>query len=214
MKSFHISAVTPLIVIALMTLVTMLVLGLIIAFLKPVNFDTSIFAFIYYSVMASIFIVIAAVMCGLLQFIVKRFHLLYLIASAICFFIVPILFIPKTHSTIIEHILMLNPVYYLVNGSAESVVFGAVSMNNIPYHIYFIFLLAIMCVINYALVRHIAFDKYDSQITLGDNDTSKAIEHEDEDKKKDEHIKGENGRHDGSVKGHVTRDVDDYDGKR
>ena len=71
-----------------------------------------------------------------------------------------------------------------------------------------------MCVINYALVRHIAFDKYDSQITLGDNDTSKAIEHEDEDKKKDEHIKGENGRHDGSVKGHVTRDVDDYDGKR
>ncbi|MEJ7412775.1 hypothetical protein WL545_12850, partial [Staphylococcus epidermidis] len=88
--------------------------------------------------------------------------LLYLIASAICFFIVPILFIPKTHSTIIEHILMLNPVYYLVNGSAESVVFGAVSMNNIPYHIYFIFLLAIMCVINYALVRHIAFDKYDS----------------------------------------------------
>ena len=32
MKSFHISAVTPLIVIALMTLVTMLVLGLIIAF--------------------------------------------------------------------------------------------------------------------------------------------------------------------------------------
>ncbi|MFW3529593.1 hypothetical protein ACN9U4_10920 [Staphylococcus caprae] len=212
MKSFHISAVTPLIVIALMTLVTMLVLGLIIAFLKPVNFDTSIFAFIYYSVMASIFIVIAAVMCGLLQFIVKRFHLLYLIASAICFFIVPILFIPKAHSTIIEHILMLNPVYYLVNGSAESVVFGAVSMNNIPYHIYFIFLLAIMCVINYALVRHIAFDKYDSQVTLGDNDTSKAIEHEDEDKKKDEHITGENGRHDGSVKGHTARNVNDNDG--
>ena len=49
---------------------------------------------------------------------------------------------------------------------------------------------------------------------MDDNDTSKAIEHEDEDKKKDEHIKGENGRHDGSVKGHVTRDVDDYDGKR
>ena len=58
--------------------------------------------------------------------------------SAICFFIVPILFIPKTHLSIVDHILMLNPVYYLVHGSAQSIIFGAVSMNNIPYHIYFI----------------------------------------------------------------------------
>lgn len=49
---------------------------------------------------------------------------------------------------------------------------------------------------------------------MDDNDTSKAIEHEDEDKKKDEQIKGENGRHVVSEKGHTARNVNDNDGNR
>lgn len=187
MKSFHISSVTPTIVIALLALVDMLILGLIIAFLKPVNFETSILSLIYYLMMTSLFIGVIAVTFGLLQFVHKRFDTIYFVLSAICFFIVPILFIPKTHLSILDHILMLNPVYYLVHGSAQSIIFGAVSMNNIPYHIYFILFLALMCVINYALVRHIAFDKYDSlndtyfendSTNLNENNSNK-LEHDD-----------------------------------
>lgn len=136
--------------------------------------------------MTSIFIGVIAVTFGLLKFILKRFDTIYFIMSAICFFIVPILFIPKTHLSIVDHILMLNPVYYLVHGSAQSIIFGAVSMNNIPYHIYFILFLALMCVINYALVRYIAFDKYDSlndthlenDLTHLSDDNGKKLEHD------------------------------------
>ena len=186
MKSFHISSVTPTIVIALLAFVDMFILGLIIAFLKPINFETSLLSLIYYLIMTSIFIGVIAVTFGLLKFILKRFDTIYFIMSAICFFIVPILFIPKTHLSIVDHILMLNPVYYLVHGNAQSIIFGAVSMNNIPYHIYFILFLVLMCVINYALVRYIAFDKYDSlndthienDLTHLSDDNGKKLEHD------------------------------------
>ena len=109
MKSFHISSVTPTIVIALLAFVDMFILGLIIAFLKPINFETFLLSLIYYLIMTSIFIGVIAVTFGLLKFILKRFDTIYFIMSAICFFIVPILFIPKTHLSIVDHILMLNP---------------------------------------------------------------------------------------------------------
>ena len=44
MKSFHISAVTPTIVIAMLGLITILILGIVII-LKPVNFEASILSF-------------------------------------------------------------------------------------------------------------------------------------------------------------------------
>lgn len=183
MKSFHISAVTPIIPIAVLSFITMLILGLIITFLKPINFDISVLSLIYYLFMASIFIVVASVTFGLLLFIIQRFDMIFFIVSTMCFFLVPILFIPKTHMTILDHILMLNPIYYLVHGSAQAVVFGTVSLSNIPYHIYFITFLALMCVLNYGLVRHIAFDKYDSlSHNHSDNDskeTNKKINSED-----------------------------------
>ena len=59
--------------------------------------------------------------------------------------------------------MMLNPLYYFVNGSSQAIVFGTISMSNLPYHLYIIILIGIICVINYALVRHIAFDKYQNQ---------------------------------------------------
>ena len=45
MKSFHISAVTPTIVIAMLGLITILILGIVIIILKPVNFEASILSF-------------------------------------------------------------------------------------------------------------------------------------------------------------------------
>lgn len=50
MKSFHISAVTPTIVIAMLGLITILILGIVIIILKPVNFEASILSiFILFS---------------------------------------------------------------------------------------------------------------------------------------------------------------------
>ena len=72
MKSFHISSVTPTIVIALLAFVDMFILGLIIAFLKPINFETFLLSLIYYLIMTSIFIGVIAVTFGLLKFILKR----------------------------------------------------------------------------------------------------------------------------------------------
>ena len=45
MKSFHISAVTPTIVIAMLGLITILILGIVIIILKPVNFEHQYFHF-------------------------------------------------------------------------------------------------------------------------------------------------------------------------
>ena len=162
MKSFHVSSVTPSIVIAMLALISMFILGLIIAFLKPVNFETSLLSLLYYLVISAIFISISAVMFGLLKYVFKNVDIVFIIISVISFFMVPILFIPKMHLNLLNHILMINPLYYFVHGSAQSVVFGSVSMSNIPYHIYIILFMALMCVINYVLVRHIALDKYRS----------------------------------------------------
>ena len=38
----------------------------------------------------------------------------------------------------IDQILKINPLYYLIDGLSSSIVFGAVNMYNIVYHIYFI----------------------------------------------------------------------------
>ena len=56
MKSFHISAVTPTIVIAMLGLITILILGIVIIILKPVNFEASILSFLYYLVILAIFV--------------------------------------------------------------------------------------------------------------------------------------------------------------
>ena len=91
-------------------------------------------------------------MLGLLNYAIKHVKLIFIIVSAISFFMVPITYIPKTNLNVINHIMMLNPLYYFVNGSSQ--VFGTVSMSNLPYHLYIIILIGIMCVINYALVSH------------------------------------------------------------
>ena len=163
MKSFHISAVTPTIVIAMLGLITILILGIVIIILKPVNFEASILSFLYYLVILAIFISVTSIILGLLSYAIKHVKLIFIIVSAISFFMVPITYIPNTNLNVVNHIMMLNPLYYFVNGSSQAIVFGTVSMSNLPYHLYIIILIGIMCVINYALVRHIAFDKYQNQ---------------------------------------------------
>ena len=163
MKSFHISAVTPTIVIAMLGLITILILGIVIIILKPVNFEASILSFLYYLVILAIFISVTSIILGLLSYAIKHVKLIFIIVSAISFFMVPITYIPNTNLNVVNHIMMLNPLYYFVNGSSQAIVFGTISMSNLPYHLYIIILIGIICVINYALVRHIAIDKYQNQ---------------------------------------------------
>lgn len=70
---------------------------------------------------------------------------------------------PKTHLSLVEHLLMLNPLYYVVNGLAQSVLFGNVSVANIPYHLYMVCFIAIISIINFALSRYVAHAKYRNQ---------------------------------------------------
>ena len=122
MKSFHISAVTPTIVIAMLGLITILILGIVIIILKPVNFEASILSFLYYLVILAIFISVTSIILGLLSYAIKHVKLIFIIVSAISFFMVPITYIPNTNLNVVNHIMMLNPLYYFVNGSSQAIV--------------------------------------------------------------------------------------------
>ncbi|MDK7301424.1 hypothetical protein [Staphylococcus hominis] len=61
----------------------------------------------------------------------------------------------------IDQILKINPLYYLIDGLSSSIVFGAVNMYNIVYHIYFIAFLVLIGVINFILTRLVAHKKYE-----------------------------------------------------
>lgn len=60
----------------------------------------------------------------------------------------------------IGHVLMLNPFYYVTNGLAQSVLFGRISLANIPYHLYILCFILILCLINFALSRFVSHAKY------------------------------------------------------
>ncbi len=72
----------------------------------------------------------------------------------IFFLLLPIIFIPNPNHVFINHILMLNPMYYIVNGIAQSIIFGISSMENIPYHFYFILFLCLIAAVNFVLARY------------------------------------------------------------
>src|SRR5699024_10168637 len=62
--------------------------------------------------------------------------------------------------TVISHILMLNPLFYLIEGISQSVVLGALSLNNIPYHLYFIFLIATVCAVIFTMYLMTSYQKF------------------------------------------------------
>ncbi|PTK87490.1 sugar ABC transporter permease, partial [Staphylococcus gallinarum] len=140
--------------------ILMFVSLIIIIFATPVNIESSVISTLYYVIMALIFMVVVSTIMGLISILTTKLNLIYYIISAITFFIVPIIFIPTTNEGIVTHILMLNPVYYLIEGVSQSVVLGALSLNNLPYHIYFYLFIGLLCVIIYALYRTIANKKY------------------------------------------------------
>lgn len=159
-KPFNLSPIVTTIINSFCGSIVLYVLLILITLFVPVNVETSYLALTYYILMIFISMVILAVFFGLLNVVSKRIRYIFFIGSLISIFIVPILFIPNANGSMIQHILMLHPLFYLVDGISSSIIFGISSMNNIPYHIYFIIFMAIIMTINYWYHRHIAQAKY------------------------------------------------------
>lgn len=159
-KLFNFNPIYQNILIAVVTSITMFITLIIIMLATPVNIESSIYSALFYVVMTLLFIVVASTLLGLISIINSKVNIIFYVVTFIMFFTVPIIFIPKSDTSIWLHILMLNPLFYLVEGISQSVVLGALSLNNIPYHLFFVLFLAIICVFIYALYRIIAHKKY------------------------------------------------------
>lgn len=159
-KLFNLNPIYQNVLIAIVTSITMFITLIIIILATPVNIESSIYSALFYVVMTMLFIVVISTLLGLISIIQSKVDIIFYVVTFIMFFTVPIIFIPNSDTSIWLHILMLNPLFYLVEGISQSVVLGALSLNNIPYHLYFVLFLAIMCVFIYALYRIIAYKKY------------------------------------------------------
>lgn len=159
-KSFQLTPIITPIINALIGIIIICVLSLITSIFKPVNLETSFISFVYFMLMTIIFIVFISITLGLLTLISKKVLKLYVIGTVVLFFLVPIIFIPNDNANMIDQILKINPLYYLIDGLSSSIVFGAVNMYNIVYHIYFIAFLILIGVINFILTRLVAHKKY------------------------------------------------------
>lgn len=159
-KLFNLNPIFQNVVIAIITSITMFITLIIMIYATPVNIESSIPSTFYYVVMSMLFMILVSTILGLSAIVRRKINVMFYVISLVMFFIVPILFIPTSNTTLISHILMLNPLYYLIEGVSQSVVLGALSLNNIPYHLYYILFLAILCVVIFAKYRIMAHRKY------------------------------------------------------
>ncbi|WP_257934635.1 sugar ABC transporter permease [Staphylococcus shinii] len=160
-KLFNLNPVFQNILISIVISITMFITLIIIILATPVNIESSIYSALFFVVMTMLFIIIISTFLGLISIIQSKINTIFYVVTFIMFFTLPIIFIPNSDTSILLHILMLNPLFYLVEGISQSVVLGTLSLNNIPYHLYFVLFLAIMGVLIYALYRIVAHKKYD-----------------------------------------------------
>lgn len=159
-KAFQSSPIITTIANAIIGSIIVTILTMIISLFKPINFETSILATLFFTLMIILFMIFISVMVGLLNIISSRVTKIYFIISFICFFLLPIIYIPATKDNILGQLLKLNPVYYIVDGSASSTIYGMVNLYNITYHIYFIVFLVIIGTTNFMIMRYVAHTKY------------------------------------------------------
>lgn len=154
MQSFNMSATIPIVVIIMLSIVSLIVVTTFAAALRPINFETSMVALVFFILLSAIFISTLSVTIGLLKLIFRKVDAIFYVVSIINIMLLPVVFIPNPNQMLLNHILMLNPFYYLVNGMSQAVMFGVTSVENIPYHFYFIFIIVLLLVINFALARY------------------------------------------------------------
>ena len=132
------------------------VLLTVIGFVKPVNADTLISGVIFYSVTTYIFIVLLSYLLGLIRVIYAKLDPIYFGISGLLFVLLPIILIRATLHGSLVHILMLNPVYYLVNGFQQSVIVGSDALNHLGYHFYFACWIGLIIVLAFALNDYVS----------------------------------------------------------
>ena len=155
----------------ILSFIMLVILTMISALVKPVNFETSYIALFYFIVMATIFVGLISVTFGLIRLLTEKINIIFYGVCVLCILLLPIIFIPNPNHVFINHILMLNPMYYIVNGIAQSIIFGISSMENIPYHFYFILFLCLIAAVNFVLARYTTHAIYNktSKVTQTDN---------------------------------------------
>lgn len=175
-KMFNTPTLIDAICIACSYIVALFVILLICIFSTPVNIVSSIFATLYYVVMLGILMVLIGKLLGLMTILTLKVRNIFIVLTVIVLLLLPILYIPSSETSIFTHLLMLNPVFYVVQGLSQSVVFGALSLNNIPYHLYFFCILGIIGVILFALKRKVIYAKYNvmTHSNVNNKDVDKA----------------------------------------
>lgn len=136
--------------------VILLLLMFTFSLLKPVNTDTSIWGVLYYSLMSFVFILTFSFLLGMVYVLYSKLHRLYVLVTILLFLLAPIVYIPNVSNTILTHILMMNPVYYLVNGMQQSVIVGHDALNHMSYHFYFYSFMGLMVVFCFALKDYVS----------------------------------------------------------
>lgn len=158
-KMFNTPTLIDAISVALSFTVSLFIILIIYVFSTPVNIESSILATLYYTIMLGILMTLIGKLLGLLTILNLKTRNIFIVLMVVMFLLLPILYIPSSQTSIVSHLLMLNPVYYVVQGLSQSVVFGALSLNNIPYHLYFYCILGVIGVINFALKRKVIYAK-------------------------------------------------------
>ncbi|MBI5974714.1 teichoic acid translocation permease [Staphylococcus canis] len=134
----------------------LLVLMLVIALVKPVSADTAIWGVIYYTIMSFCFIFIFSFLLGMIYILYPNLDRIYIVITILIFLILPVIFIPNATSHTVTHILMMNPVYYLVNGMQQSVIVGHNALNHLSYHLYFLSFMGLIIVFCFALNDYVS----------------------------------------------------------
>ncbi len=113
-KLFNISAATPVVIMSILSFIMLVILTMISALVKPVNFETSYIALFYFYCDGNYFVGLISVTFGLIRLLTEKINIIFYGVCVLCFLLLPIIFIPNPNHVFINHILMLNPMYYIV----------------------------------------------------------------------------------------------------
>ncbi|HHT9417228.1 TPA: hypothetical protein ACT759_003025, partial [Staphylococcus aureus] len=94
-KLFNISAATPVVIMSILSFIMLVILTMISALVKPVNFETSYIALFYFIVMATIFVGLISVTFGLIRLLTEKINIIFYGVCVLCFLLLPIIFIPN-----------------------------------------------------------------------------------------------------------------------
>ncbi|WP_409366481.1 hypothetical protein, partial [Ligilactobacillus murinus] len=75
-KLFNISAATPVVIMSILSFIMLVILTMISALVKPVNFETSYIALFYFIVMATIFVGLISVTFGLIRLLTEKINII------------------------------------------------------------------------------------------------------------------------------------------